>query len=117
MNDYFYYNKLDVMQARHNDLFKPRLPEHKANAIRRVGIGVVDKIFITFEGVSQNSVRSYQLIWKDSHADFLPSIFLSTLPIICLSWPYISLKLATPCHVAFKVCLMALIFRLDAWIM
>lgn len=51
-------------------MFTPALPIEKVNAIQRLGMGIVDKIFITFHfpgktvPVPRGSVLSYQLLWK-----------------------------------------------------
>lgn len=50
-------------------MFQPPLPDDKAEAIARLGMGIVDKIFVTFHGVPKDtyphrSVLSYQLLWK-----------------------------------------------------
>ena len=40
---------LGVLKARADTLFEPALPERKLEAIRKVAIGSVDKIFLEFE--------------------------------------------------------------------
>jgi hypothetical protein len=53
-------------------MFEPALPQRKVQAIERLGMGVVDKIFINFHFPFQaapiptqwRSVSSYQLLWK-----------------------------------------------------
>lgn len=56
-------------QEEHSSLFQPPLPHDKVEAIGKLGMGIVDKIFITFHGVPKGkhphrSVLSYQLLWK-----------------------------------------------------
>lgn len=59
-----------VLQAKHTTIFSPPLPEEKIQAIQRLGMGIVDKIFVTFHFQGQNvpvpkgTVLSYQLLWK-----------------------------------------------------
>ncbi|XP_049884223.1 spermine oxidase-like [Pectinophora gossypiella] len=40
-----------VLKERHTNLFKPKLPEVKINAIERISIGVMDKILLSFDEV------------------------------------------------------------------
>jgi hypothetical protein len=53
----------------HARLFQPPLPAAKAGIIARLGMGVVNKVFVTFHGMgrgrhARRSVLSYQLLWK-----------------------------------------------------
>ncbi|XP_043842646.1 spermine oxidase isoform X2 [Dromiciops gliroides] len=57
---------LGVLKKHHPTLFRPGLPSEKAGAIRRLGIGTTDKIFLEFEepfwGAECNSL---QFVWED----------------------------------------------------
>jgi spermine oxidase len=76
---------LGVLKARHAATFVPALPAGKADSIRRLRIGVVDKIFVDFvpeEGVVEGQeegaggvlpedchVITYALLWPDSEGE------------------------------------------------
>ena len=51
-------------QECHATLFKPPLPDAKAAAIKRLGMGVVDKLFVTFKGLQKDTSRRYEFIWR-----------------------------------------------------
>ena len=58
-----------MAQEEHATLFQPPLPAAKADLIANLGMGIVDKIFVTFYNVAagvhpRRSVLSYQLLWK-----------------------------------------------------
>ncbi|XP_036607302.1 spermine oxidase [Trichosurus vulpecula] len=57
---------LGVLKKHHSTLFRPPLPSEKAGAIRRLGIGTTDKIFLEFEepfwGPECNRL---QFVWED----------------------------------------------------
>ncbi|KAK9807907.1 hypothetical protein WJX73_000144 [Symbiochloris irregularis] len=80
---------LGVLKAQHQSLFDPPLPVAKTKAIARIGMGIVDKIFIDFSpssssgnstscsgnGTADSSqsakpIRSYQLLWQDPSMPF-----------------------------------------------
>lgn len=66
------------LQERHRKLFKPPLPEAKAAAIQRLGIGVVDKVFITFQpdpaAPQPELTNSCNLFWQADAKDLLPGM-------------------------------------------
>ena len=71
--------QMTSLQERHADLFQPSLPERKVSAIERLGIGVVDKIFLTFDAEDMPAhnqlARSYQLLWKQDAVELLPGSY------------------------------------------
>ena len=52
-----------TLQEQHGKLFSPLLPQDKLSAIKNLGIGVVDKLFVTFNGTTAASGRS-ELVWQ-----------------------------------------------------
>ena len=82
---------LTLLQERHQSMFSPALPAPKQDAIERLGMGVVDKLFIRFHSGKQpaadseraaepsagRSVLSRKLFWKVGstvgNAGFLPT--------------------------------------------
>ena len=74
------------MQARHEELFQPTLPPEKVGAVQRLGIGVVDKLFVTFpEAPEQQEAAAdkFPLLWRQTAADLLPG---ATWPHTSCSW-------------------------------
>jgi len=62
-------------QARHKELFQPPLSEDKVGAIQRLGMGVVDKLFVTFPQPPNHGkavATKFQLLWRQRAADLLP---------------------------------------------
>ena len=64
------------MQEKHEQLFQPPLPEEKVAAIQRLGIGVVDKVFVTFipdpDSPPPQPINSYNLLWSANAKELLP---------------------------------------------
>lgn len=57
---------LGYLKANYKSLFKPNLPEAKANAIEKLGFGLLDKIFLIFDGPAFDesaSVQGMQILW------------------------------------------------------
>ena len=70
------------MQERHQQFFRPPLPERKVGAIQRLGMGVVDKLFLTFPQPlkQQPAVASkFQLLWRQRAANLLPGVLMYML--------------------------------------
>ena len=66
-------------------MFKPALPLAKIAAIQKLGIGVVDKIFVTFDGLSKDASRRYEFLWNNKSAK-PPSGTHSTTLSSCISY-------------------------------
>lgn len=60
------------MQEHHQNLFDPSLPADKADAISRIGMGVVDKLFIDFSPSAACPAERQQMHLPADHQD--PSI-------------------------------------------
>lgn len=55
-------------------MFDPPLDRAKQEAIERLGMGVVDKFFLTFEGMEEFAPEQtqYQLLWNQDAASLMP---------------------------------------------
>ncbi|NXE15362.1 PAOX oxidase, partial [Lophotis ruficrista] len=57
---------LGFLKERHQDFFQPPLPERKAEAIRRLGFGTNNKIFLEFERPFwEPQQQLLQVVWED----------------------------------------------------
>lgn len=68
-------------------MFRPGLPRRKAEAIARLGMGVVDKLFITFESTDDEQLepykgRSYNLLWQQQ-----PEQLSTSTPLLSSAMP------------------------------
>ncbi|NXW65711.1 PAOX oxidase, partial [Eurystomus gularis] len=57
---------LGFLKERHQDFFQPPLPERKAEAIRRLGFGTNNKIFLEFEQPFwEHHQQLLEVVWED----------------------------------------------------
>ncbi|NXD78366.1 PAOX oxidase, partial [Halcyon senegalensis] len=57
---------LGFLKERHQDFFQPPLPERKAEAIRRLGFGTNNKIFLEFEQPFwEPQQQLFEVVWED----------------------------------------------------
>ncbi|XP_073701816.1 spermine oxidase-like isoform X2 [Garra rufa] len=57
---------LGVLKEQATSLFEPGLPQNKLNAIKNLGFGVVDKIFLYFEkSFWPDNCAGVQMVWKE----------------------------------------------------
>ncbi|KAF1673857.1 PAOX oxidase, partial [Pygoscelis papua] len=57
---------LGFLKERHQDFFQPPLPERKAEAIRRLGFGTNNKIFLEFERPFWEPQQQFlEVVWED----------------------------------------------------
>ncbi|XP_009331058.1 PREDICTED: peroxisomal N(1)-acetyl-spermine/spermidine oxidase, partial [Pygoscelis adeliae] len=57
---------LSFLKERHQDFFQPPLPERKAEAIRRLGFGTNNKIFLEFEQPFWEPQQQFlEVVWED----------------------------------------------------
>ncbi|CAF0706862.1 unnamed protein product [Brachionus calyciflorus] len=57
---------LGILKRNHSQLFKPSLPLSKIQSIDRLGFGILNKIFIIFDGDFEPDFQGVQIIWKDT---------------------------------------------------
>jgi hypothetical protein len=75
---------LGCLKAHHEDLFEPPLPQHKANAIERLGFGTVNKMFVFFdEPVFKKKAQGFTILWPDDDHFQLDSVEKQNLHV-CL---------------------------------
>lgn len=56
---------LGCLKRNHDQLFTPKLPANKVDAISRLGFGCVNKIFVVFDGDFEPDFNGLQIIWRD----------------------------------------------------
>ena len=57
---------LGYLKANYKNLFKPSLPEEKAQAIEKLGFGLLQKFFIVFDGQPfDNNTGGFQVLWRN----------------------------------------------------
>lgn len=56
---------LGCLKRNHDQLFSPKLPSNKINAINSLGFGCVNKIFVVFDKAFEAGFQGLQIIWRD----------------------------------------------------
>ncbi|XP_021237501.1 peroxisomal N(1)-acetyl-spermine/spermidine oxidase isoform X1 [Numida meleagris] len=85
---------LGFLKERHQDFFQPPLPKRKAEAIRRLGFGTTNKIFLEFEQPFwEPEQQLLEVVWEDesplaeSSADLEASWFKKLVGFVVLQPP------------------------------
>ena len=66
---------LGVLKYSHKSMFIPSLPTAKANAIEKLGFGMVNKIFIVFDRpLFKSDDAGFQLYWRPDQSISLPIV-------------------------------------------
>lgn len=69
------------MQEQHSKWFEPPLDAAKKSAIEKLGIGIVDKFFLTFDDILDSTPegqKQYQLLWRQNASSLMPGGSTST---------------------------------------